>query len=102
MEYILEAMQHLSTANYNSLFRLKEELSLSQVLTKSGLKQERGGPEMPGGRGWGWSTSWRPCSTTAWVPSHSLTTSPPAAGWALRSTSTTVRWSATTTTPWRR
>ena len=79
-----------------------EEPSSSPVLTRSGPRLGRAGPETRGGRGWGWSTSWRQCSTTASVISPSRTTSPLAAVWASRSTNTTTPWSATMTTPSRR
>ena len=87
----------------NIMFLSSEEPSLCPALTRSGPRRARGGRATPGGRGWGWSTSWRlagrccywcckcccccrPCNTTALATCRSPTTSPRAAAWVSRST----------------
>merc|ERR1712154_522393 len=92
----LEKMDYVYCVNNKEVFKMTQK-QITNEIANSQLKLT-----LQGERGWGWSTSWRRCSTTDSATSPSQTTSPPAAGWASRSTNTTTPWSATTTTPSRR
>merc|ERR1711910_101287 len=98
----LEKMDYVWTVNNNEVFKMTQKEITNEIvnsklqltlqvergtfivpsLTRSGLRQARVVQGTRGGRGWGWTIYWRPCSTTASATSRSRTTSPPVAGWA--------------------